>query len=623
MLLVSMHVPRSAAQVLLLGAVALLIALAAAPPAGAAARCFGAAARDLEHPCFNPQLLKAVAPRPIAALLETDAPCDPFDRAWPISVCWFGVAAAEGPPSVAIIGDSHATHWRPAVNVLARAKGWRGASVARTSCPFMLGVSTSLGSRRSRACRRHNRAIPRWLAARPGIQTVFVSGNAGARVFGSNGRNSFESTIAGDVAALKSLPLTVKHVIVIRDAIKSTYQTPACIEQAVRRHQRAGRVCAVPIGRVLRPDPLVIAARRIGTRVEVIDLKRFQCSKHRCFPVVGGVLVHQDIDHLTKLFATTLGPYLLRAFDRLSGRWHKASAAAATNLPPPCFGAAARDAEHPCSNPDLRYRVSPTPNRALLELDSPCAREGSTGVLSLCSFGVPAADAAETVALIGDSHATHWRPALELVAQVKRWHVENMTRTSCPFSTAPIDKSRALRRDCVQRNREAAEWLRAHPEVKTVFVAGNAAVRVFGAKPKDRFRRSLAGYRAAFATLPDSVKHVVVIRDSIKSTSETTDCVLRAMRAHRRAGIACALPREKLRRGDAAAAAARELGPPRGQVIDLTSFQCSPRLCFPVVGGVLVHKDIDHITREFAMTLAPYLLRDYDRLAAAWPAAAA
>ena len=63
MLLVSMRVPRSAAQALLLGAVALLIALAAAPQAGAAERCFGAASRDLEHPCFNPQLLKVVAPR--------------------------------------------------------------------------------------------------------------------------------------------------------------------------------------------------------------------------------------------------------------------------------------------------------------------------------------------------------------------------------------------------------------------------------------------------------------------------------------------------------------------------------------------------------------------------------
>jgi hypothetical protein len=615
MLLVPMRVPRSAAPALLVGALLVLIALATASPAGAAARCFGAASRDHEHPCFNAQLLTAVAPRPFAALLETEAPCNPFDRAWPISVCWFGIAASQGPPTVALIGDSHATHWRPALSVLARAKGWRGASIARTSCPFTLGVSTTLGPRQNGSCRRHNRAIQKWLARRPSIQTVFVAGNAGARVFG---RNRFASTIAGDVAALKTLPLTVKHVIVIRDAIKSTYQTPACIRLAMLRHQRPGRVCAVPIGRVLRPDPLAIAARRIGTRVEVIDLKRFQCSRHRCFPVVGGVLVHKDIDHLTNLFASTLGPYLLRAFNRLADHWHKASAAAAPSAPPTCFGAAARDREHPCSNPDLTYRVEPTPNNALLELDSPCARESAPRVLSLCSFGVPSASATETVALIGDSHATHWRPALEVVAQSKGWHVKNMTRTSCPFSTAPIDKSKTLRRDCAERNRQVAAWLRAHPEIRTVFVAGNAAVRVLGAKPKDRFKRALAGYRATFATLPDSVKHVVVIRDSIKAKTGTLDCVRRAMRAHKRAGLVCALPLAKLRRGDAAAAAARELGPPRGQVIDLTSFQCSTRLCFAVVGGVLVHKDIDHITRTFAVTLAPYLLRDYDRLAAAW-----
>ena len=103
--------------------------------------------RDAEHPCFNPELLKAVSPRPIAALLETEAPCDPFHRAWPISVCWFGVSASQGPATVALIGDSHATHWRPAVSVLARAEGWHGASIARTSCPFMLGTLTTLGPR--------------------------------------------------------------------------------------------------------------------------------------------------------------------------------------------------------------------------------------------------------------------------------------------------------------------------------------------------------------------------------------------------------------------------------------------------------------------------------------------
>ena len=32
-----------------------------------------------------------------------------------------------------------------------------------------------------------------------------------------------------------------------------------------------------------------------------------------CFPVVGGVLVHKDVGHLTRQFSTTLGRYLLSA----------------------------------------------------------------------------------------------------------------------------------------------------------------------------------------------------------------------------------------------------------------------------------------------------------------------
>jgi hypothetical protein len=587
-----------------------------AAPAGASVPCFGAAARDAEHPCSNPQLLHAVAPRPIAALLETDAPCDPFDRAWPISVCYFGVPAIQAPASVAIVGDSHATHWRPAVSVLARAKGWRGASLARTSCPFTLGASATLPPRLRRSCIRHNRAIPGWFARHPGIQTVFVAANAGSRVVAKGALNSFESTIEGDVAALKSLPATVKHVIVIRDAVKSTYLTPACISRAIRSGRSPGRACSVPAGRVLRADPLVRAARRIGTRVQVIDLKRFQCSHRRCFPVVGGVLVHQDIGHLTRLFATTLGPYLTRAYDRLSEHWRKPAAVAAAQ--PACFGAAARDREHPCSNPDLRYSVVPRPDVALLENDSPCAPEGDTGVLLLCSFGAPAADAVETTALIGDSHATHWRPALDLVARLKGWRVMNMTRTSCPFSAAPPDKGRTLRRQCAQRNRLAVQWLSAHPEVRTVFIAGNAAVRVYRSSKGRRYGRALAGYAATLRSLPDSVKHVVVIRDSVKAKSGTLDCVRRAIAAHERPGITCALRRSQLSRRDPAVGAASAIAAPHGDVIDLTRFQCSARFCFPVVGGVLVHKDVDHITRTFARSLAPYLLRDFDRLSAAW-----
>jgi hypothetical protein len=54
-------------------------------------------------------------------------------------------------------------------------------------------------------------------------------------------------------------------------------------------------------------------------RVRAIDMTDFMCDSRRCFPVVGGVLVHKDVGHLTRAFSTTLGPYLLRAADAARG----------------------------------------------------------------------------------------------------------------------------------------------------------------------------------------------------------------------------------------------------------------------------------------------------------------
>jgi hypothetical protein len=49
-------------------------------------------------------------------------------------------------------------------------------------------------------------------------------------------------------------------------------------------------------------------------------------------------------------------------------------------------------------------------------------------------------------------------------------------------------------------------------------------------------------------------------------------------------------------------------------LIDLNSHICSRRMCFPVVGGVLVHKDTTHLTSLFAGTLGPFLLKHVSRL---------
>ena len=53
--------------------------------------------------------------------------------------------------------------------------------------------------------------------------------------------------------------------------------------------------------------------------MRLVDMTPFMCDRRRCYPVVGGALVHKDEHHLTAVFAGTLGPYLRRQVDRVTG----------------------------------------------------------------------------------------------------------------------------------------------------------------------------------------------------------------------------------------------------------------------------------------------------------------
>jgi hypothetical protein len=129
---------------------------------------------------------------------------------------------------------------------------------------------------------------------------------------------------------------------------------------------------------------------------------------------------------------------------------------------------------------------------------------------------------------------------------------------------------------------------------------------------QDRFATAVRGYADAWRALPASVTRVLVIRDNPSVALDTNACVERAVAARRPPGRACALPRAAALDRDPAATAARRMHSPRVRVLDLTRFFCGPRLCPPVIGGVLVYKDTTHLTGLYARTLAPYLARAVD-----------
>lgn len=296
------------------------------------------------------------------------------------------------------------------------------------------------------------------------------------------------------------------------------------------------------------------------------------------------------------------------------GRAESSPSGQALRTSPRCFGAATRDARRPCVNRRLRRVVTPTPDEAALIPNLACTRVTLSEVLDQCAYGVPAAEARETVAMIGDSHAAHWRAAVAVVAAGRRWRLLELARPHCPLSLAVSDSGEPVSSDCGRWNEELIAWLREHPEVRTVLVSGNARAPIVVALGKSRYETRVDGYADAWAALPASVRRIIVIRDVPTDSLTTPDCVRRAMRRREPAGSACALRRNRALARDAAAEAAARLRSRGALTVDLTHQFCGRTRCFPVVGGVLVHKDGDHLTQLFAETLGPILLRKINHL---------
>jgi hypothetical protein len=290
------------------------------------------------------------------------------------------------------------------------------------------------------------------------------------------------------------------------------------------------------------------------------------------------------------------------------------SRAVAAATQPACFGAASRDPLHPCDNPRLRSIVTPSVSDAQITPNAPCTLVGGTRLMHICAFGVAPGRARASIALVGDSHASHWRAALEVVAQAERWQGLSNTRSSCSFSTAVKDIRQPDRTNCSRWNHDVEHWFAMHPEVHTTFVAEVAGEPVIVPPGGDMFEAEVRGYIDAWNALPRSVHHVIVIRDTPKIHGGTLDCINSAAARRQDAGSLCAVARAGAISRDPAEVAALRLHSSRVQVVDLNDFICDSALCYPVVGGVLVFKDLHHLTTAFDTTLGPYLLRDIARL---------
>jgi hypothetical protein len=280
--------------------------------------CFGAAARDNPRAgCPSRALQRSVEPAPAEAPRLPNSPCERVrPQAGDPPVCWFGTAADGATRTVALVGDSHAGHWRGALTAVAQAKGWHGLSITHSSCPLQKALRDLQEPRRT-SCRKWKRKVFAWFERHPEVTTVFVAGLTGGTGVVPEGRlGPFATSVRGYARAWRALPSTVRRIVVIRDTPKFPSATNACVERTVAAGRRTDRACLSARADALDPA-IVAAASQPSPWVQTVDLTRYFCSRRHCFPVVGGALVLRDTTHVTGVFSASLGPFLLRAVDRL------------------------------------------------------------------------------------------------------------------------------------------------------------------------------------------------------------------------------------------------------------------------------------------------------------------
>ncbi|MFT3662328.1 MAG: acyltransferase family protein [Gordonia sp. (in: high G+C Gram-positive bacteria)] len=219
--------------------------------------------------------------------------------------------------------------------------------------------------------------------------------------------------------------------------------------------------------------------------------------------------------------------------------------------------------------------------------DCPTAPSGGPGVVECI-----VTEGAKKVIVVGDSHAQQWIPALIRLAADRDWAVTAYLYDACPFVTGPLTWDGRPYTECMQWNADVRE--RIVTDDPDLVVAG------FLTGVTDETPESL---RQGFAPIVDAGIPLAVIRDTPLPGFNVAECVS----THRDSPETCARLRTETAdpQGRDQMAVARSM--PGVTAIDLTDAICPGTRCAPVVGGVLVYRDTNHLSGTYAATLAPRL----------------
>jgi len=195
-------------------------------------------------------------------------------------------------------------------------------------------------------------------------------------------------------------------------------------------------------------------------------------------------------------------------------------------------------------------------------------------------------------------------PALKAIAQAEDWHLVLHLKVSCPFIKGQVERDNQPYANCIEWNNKVRQAIATGPEPDLVILTNRMFTMVENGRvlsgPANAAKAADA-MRAAIREFTDAGVPVAVIRDTPLAKVNIPDCVA----SNTDELTTCATPRSQALQGFEQMAAVKGL--PGAHLIDLTNAICPRNPCAPVIGGVLVWRDDDHLTRTYVQSLTPRL----------------
>ncbi|SHG22887.1 Peptidoglycan/LPS O-acetylase OafA/YrhL, contains acyltransferase and SGNH-hydrolase domains [Jatrophihabitans endophyticus] len=208
--------------------------------------------------------------------------------------------------TVALVGDSVAGQWFPALNAIALERHWKLVLNLHSLCPWSATMTVTGDGEAYRACHTWGAKLTAaLLKQRPDVVITSARPSLGTTDHPEVGTAAWRAIGSGAVAYWNRLTAAGIPVVPIAETPEMHKDVPDCLASTDDDFDQ----CSATRSDALRPGtPMVVAARR--TQAHAVTMNDLVCAPKVCKPVVGNILVYRDKHHITQTFMLTLKPFL-------------------------------------------------------------------------------------------------------------------------------------------------------------------------------------------------------------------------------------------------------------------------------------------------------------------------